>query len=314
MQIPKFQFTFKKNTLKTSPTGLCGLQFSNNGFAIAHILWQDGGPKLRHVEFVPVDTQDLAKTLQALSAHVEKNKLTGLRCNWVLQPTDYVIIPVGSLPVAESEVAQAVRWHVKDRLDYPIAEAVVSYFTTPHKTHTSQEEFIYAVAAKKDFLENMSHVIRDSGLGLEIIDAPEFVLRNLMRLSPYKNRSIGIIEVDEKKATLMIIQKGLIYLLRQIEWDKTISAAESIVKLSAEVQRSLDYYESELGQSVVEHFYLSPSYPSLHASLQEGLPLTLENLDIGQLLNSPLEKEKEKRCFAAIGGALRREESHETTN
>jgi MSHA biogenesis protein MshI len=309
-----FGFAFKKTAAVKKPLGLCSLQLAKDGLAIAHVTWEEQVPTLTHCEFIPLDLQNPAEILSVLPEHVKKHHLQGARCSWILQPSDYTIIPVGSLPVSPNEVEQAIRWHVRNQLDFPVTEAIVTHFTTPHKTHTAQEDFIYAVVTKKDFIQPLSSLIHECNLSLEIIDIPEFALRNLMHFSQYKKRSIGLIEADEAKSTLMIIQKGLIYLFRQIEWDKKDSTQESIAKLSTELQRSLDYYESELGQSLVEHFYLSPNYPSLHASLKEGLPLTLEDLEIGQLLNISLSKEEENRCFAAIGGALRHEEHHETAN
>jgi MSHA biogenesis protein MshI len=292
-------FTLKKNNAKKP--GLCGIQITPEGVAIAQVMRVKGNPVLTRYDFLP-STSSPDSFIPVISEYVKANSLEGIRASWILQSSDYTLLPVGNLPVSTQEIPQALKWHVKDRIDFPIIEASIDYFAVPHLNQSSQEDFIYAIVAKKDFLEKTVRLISGTGLEVNIIDVPEFALRNFAGISLGQQNSIGMIEVNPTRTSLVVIQDNLIYLARQIEWNKK----EGVEKLTSEIQRSLDYYESELGHSPVQHFYISPSYQTFFPTLKENLAFNMQDLNWDKL--------KDIRCISAVGAALRLEESHATAN
>ncbi len=288
------RFGLSPNRKVPTHLGLCGLHITDSGVAIAHVTWENDAPILACCDFLP-SAASPELFLPALSFFVKKNKLDGIRCSWILQPCDYTLLSVGYLPVASSEVMQALSWHLKDRIDFPVAEASIDHFTIPPLNQSSKEDFIYAVVAKKAYLEKTANMIIESGLNLDIIDVPEFALRNIAAINSACLGNMAIIESNALRTSLLLIQNGLIYLIRQIEWDKKAG----VEKLSLEIQRSLDYYENELGQPPVQQFYISPEYQQFFPELKSGLPFEIQDLSWDKL--------KDKRCFTAAGGALRQE-------
>lgn len=281
------------------------MQITPNGVAIAYIARENGKPMLSCCDLLP-GAASPELFIPSISFFIKKNKLENIRCSWILSPTDYVLMPVGNLPVASEEIDSAVRWHVKDRINYPVNEASINHFTLPNLGQLSKEDFIYAIVAKKKFLETTSSMIMQTGLALDTIDIPEFALRNFVTLSSalqdsFQN-SIGLIEVHPSRASLLVMEKGQIKFLRQIEWNKK----NGLETLSTEIQRSLYFYENELGQSQVQKFYISPSYQTFFPEFKQSLPFETQNLEFDQL--------KDIRCFTALGGALREENIHASTN
>ncbi len=83
--------------------------------------------------------------------------------------------------------------------------------------------------------------------------------------------------------------------------------------LLLEVQRSLDYYESEFGRNPATKLLVVPSeeeIPSLIPYLSQNLHLDVEALELERGLEMPkqLPHSLQGRCIAAIGAALRSEE------
>jgi MSHA biogenesis protein MshI len=79
-----------------------------------------------------------------------------------------------------------------------------------------------------------------------------------------------------------------------------------------EIQRSLDYYEHELRQRPVRSLLVAPlehGASTLEEWLARNLSLPVEWLDLNRLLtvSSPLAPGLQRRCLAAVGGALRAE-------
>lgn len=284
---------------------LCGLQITPSGVAIAHIVWENGTPVLACCDMLP-GALSPELFIPGISFFVKKNKLEDIRCSWILSPSDYILMPVGNLPVVSDEIDSAVRWHVKDRINYPIDEASINHFALPNLGQVSKEDFIYAIVAKKKFLEMTSSMIMQTGLKLDIIDIPEFALRNFAILNSAvlenSHQGIGLIEVHPSRASLLVMEKGQIKFLRQIEWNKK----NGLETVAAEIHRSLYYYENELGQSPVQKFYISPSYQTFFPELKQSLPFETQDLDFNQL--------KDIRCFTALGGALREENIHAAAN
>jgi MSHA biogenesis protein MshI len=290
---------FKLSRIKSGKPGLCGLQITHSGIAISYVLWKNGAPTLVFCDFLPsTDAPELF--LPMLTYYVKKNNLEGVRCSWILQSENYTLLPAGNLPVAKNEILPALRFYVKDRIDYPVSEASIEYFSVPapKQSQVVKEDFIYAIVAKKEYLDKTANLINESGLNLNIIDIPELALRNIAALSPQEKnqKNMGIIDVGKSRTTLFLLQDSQIHFIRQIEWEEK----QGIEKLSSEIHRSLDYYENELGHSSIQQFYLSPAYQIFSPALKENLSLDMYELDWDKL--------KDKRCLVAVGGALRQEE------
>jgi MSHA biogenesis protein MshI len=84
--------------------------------------------------------------------------------------------------------------------------------------------------------------------------------------------------------------------------------------LLLEAQRSLDYYEHQLGQQAVATLFVAPTespLPQLRAHLNENLLVSVTGLDLDQLFEckQALPRRTQARCLPAIGAALRVESS-----
>lgn len=297
--------------------GLCGLQITPTGLAVAYISHgENQDPHIQCYDFLPCEPKP-EKIVSLLSTFVNKNNLVGVACSWVLRPQEYSLLPVGILPVAPEEIHQALEFYVKDRIKSAINKVVITHFTLPPLHKNSNDEFIYAVVAQKSYLENTARLIRQTGLELLNVDITEFAVRNVINVFARRSRkpfNACVIEVTEEQATLMFIQSDTIYLIRQIERDSKAPLEENFKKLSLEIQRSLDYYENELGQSSIQKFYVMPGVEELYPALKTSLPFELTALCLDDILQLSLEKEKNTQCFVAIGGALRMENTYAAAN
>ena len=77
-----------------------------------------------------------------------------------------------------------------------------------------------------------------------------------------------------------------------------------------EIQRSLDYYESQMGQNPVSRLLIAPrtrDTAALVSSLDEAMAVQVSALDFGAQLNGAASITVAERhaCALAIGAALR---------
>lgn len=305
-------FSLKQKFSTSYARHLCGIQLLHAGIAVAYVTEQANTLSLKFSEFIscPVDIADPQKNIAILSKWVKKNQLEQTKCAWVLRPCDYTVLPLGVLPVAQNEIAQAMQFYIKDRINFPLEKACITYFTAPHVKQSLQEDFVYAFVAQKKFLEQTAHMINASGLQLCIIDAPELAFRNNVLYfyptdSASEKYSIGLLDITQIKATMMIMQKGIIKLMRQIELPSEYSFEQNLEKITEEIQRSIDYYENELGQNTVNKIYLPPGDQNaiFFPELTEQFSVELMSINPHAV-----------NCFFAIGAALRVENRHATAN
>src|SRR5262245_15939083 len=73
------------------------------------------------------------------------------RCAALLQPGEYQLQLVEAPSVPAEELKSAVRWKLKDLLDYPVDSATVDVADVPSdRSGTARTHYVYAVSARND--------------------------------------------------------------------------------------------------------------------------------------------------------------------
>ena len=105
----------------------------------------------------------------ALKQFVNKNHLRGMSAVLTLPSSEFDLHQLERPDVPEAELAQALRWKLKDLIDYPVSRAVVDVFPAAPSRHGSTNS-VFAVSADKDKLSERVEQIKSAGLKLARID------------------------------------------------------------------------------------------------------------------------------------------------
>ena len=113
---------------------------------------------------------------------------------------------------------------------------------------------------------------------------------------------------------LISVQNGAdIYMARRIE-NGLARAAQDLSGMTLEIQRSLDYFESQLGKGYISRLLLLPMKQNGEATFQAlstGLAVNLQRLDLRELFagqtEADLPEATQAFCIGAVGAALRQE-------
>ncbi|MNG21944.1 hypothetical protein D3C84_1063730 [compost metagenome] len=104
-----------------------------------------------------------------------------------------------------------------------------------------------------------------------------------------------------------------LYMARRIEQGLD-QAGEDFGGVTLEIQRSLDYFESQLGKGYINRLLLLPMKRDGAAVLQtlaRDLAVKLQALDLRELFpgqaGADLDEVEQAYCMAAVGAALRQE-------
>jgi MSHA biogenesis protein MshI len=294
--------------------GRIGVAFGANQVAVA-VLRRDGGTlALERCELLPVERATLAP--EAAAEALRAAQLPRMPVSTVLGDEDYQLALVEAPDVPPAELRAAMRWRLKDTIDFRVEDAVIDVFDVPDQNRGGHGRMMYAVAARRSAVERYAQTL--SGLSsFDVIDVPELCLRNLAALLPAAGAGVALLNLGEKSADIVLVRGKTFYLARHMDLlaTKDRSGKEAGGEVDAagvvlELQRSLDYYERHFDQPPITRIAVSPAGPrseALAADLARETGLEVETLDLNQLLACarPLDPAAQAACLLAVGAALR---------
>ena len=292
--------------------GQTGLHRSEAGLAAAQVVDMGNGakPTLVHCQFEAAPEHD---ELVRAARKVPNRKLPTVA---VLPTSSYSMLLVEAPDVPADELRAAVRWRIKDLIDFHIDDAVLDVFQMPNRGVASTNQMMYAVAAKAEGVKAQAGLAAEAGLKLKAIDILELSLRNVAALLDRDERGVAMLYLAENSGVLLIVRQGVLYLARHIETGcKTLRDAaelrsELVAGLALEARRSLDYFESHYDQNSVAVIYTTGLDPADIDQIATELGVSVRNIDLNALFDTEIAADDElaRRCLPAIGAALRRDE------
>jgi len=257
-----------------------------------------------HVSFTRCEPEAQHHVLQQL---VREHGLKGLPCSLVLSTDQYLSQTLERPNVEPSELAQAVRWKIRDYVEGDLSQWVVDSFPLPDAATRGRPQVV-AVMARRTLIERMLGVVRASGLELDAIDIASLALRNLLALQEVDaSQPQSVFWARDHEAIVLMCRDHDIYLARQVDADLAGLADPAQQEwvgqnLALEVQRSLDYFESQLRQRPPRflHVLSNAHLDVLMRQLDSGLALDVRVLDV-----PGVELELAGDVALAAGAALR---------
>jgi MSHA biogenesis protein MshI len=228
--------------------------------------------------------------------------------------------------VPDSELREAVRWRIRDLIDFPVDEAAIDIFDMPQQAGTGREtgKMMCVVVARTPVIAQKAALVNRSGGQLDVIDITDLALRNLLMLAAPDGRGVALLFVDTTYSMILITSGDTLYLSRRI-WigqqeitslagrdPQTEEFRRVADALAMEVLRSLEYYETHFSRPAVESLQIAPmgaTEAALQAHLARAVGVDVQALDLNRLLDIPsaLGADMQARTLLAIGGALRQE-------
>jgi len=231
----------------------------------------------------------------------------------VLDASAYRLLLVEAPDVPAAELRAAVRWRIKDLVDFHLDDAVIDVFEMPAHARGGPRRMMYAVTAKAEFVKQQVELAEGAGLHLDVIDIPELSLRNVAALLESEDRGAALLYLGERRSTLLLVRQGVLYLARHVETGVATLAEAGELKrdllagLALEVRRSLDYFESHYEQTAITQLYTSGLDTADREQLAQELGATVSNVELAALFDTDarLSPDHERRCLPAVGAALR---------
>lgn len=275
----------------------------------------DGTPSLAACAFRIDD--GAGHWLDRADARLEQLDLRHAAATLVLHDQSYQLLMVETPNVPADEMSRAMRWRVKDLIDYPVDEAVVEVFDMPRHANAASKAMSHAVVARRATLRSQVERMREQQLALEAIDIPELCLRNIATGLSADQDGLAFLHFSEDCGYLIVTRQGVLYVTRRIEIGRQAFSdgldrqllEERAAAIALQVQRSLDYYESHFDARPIRELVVGPGagIDEVVTALVPNLELGVSVLDLEEIaeLEHELSREEAGVCLLAIGAALR---------
>ena len=284
---------------------------------LAHVLHErDALPRLCRMESFEAG-QNVADALKALSA---SRKLKGYAVTTLLRDGEYQLAQLEAPAVPEAERAEALRWRLKDLVDFPVDGASVAVIDIPVERASGRQAMVYAVAAAQPAIAAVMSGFSEGKVALDAIDIPELAQRNVAALFEQENRGLAFLSLDDHGGLLTITYRGELYAVRRIEVSATqlVDAdpdrrTSLLERIMLELQRTLDNFDRQYSFISVAELLVTacPAVAELQSYLSENLYVPVKQADLSQVLDLSAvpelraNPELQARYLPAIGAALR---------
>lgn len=301
-------------TKKRAQTTLqVGVGFHADGLSLVSVDQAGDRRRLRSCDFYEGGAERSTDVAQVIKSH----GLRGMPAVAVLAPGAYSLFQVEAPEVEHEELKSAIRWRIKDLLDYHIDDAVLDVFDLPASQRRSGPRMMYVVVAKQTLIQQYVDQLESLGLAIAAIDITELTLRNVLALAGDPEGFQALLYLPPKYGMIEIVQGETLYLNRRIEISGQdleeqggFGLEEQLDTLILELQRSLDYHESQFGLGAVPAIsVIAPESRKhqLQALADDSLAAKVRLFDLSGVLDD-LDKVDPVvlyRCLPAIGAALR---------
>jgi MSHA biogenesis protein MshI len=243
------------------------------------------------------------------------------QCLTLLSPTDYQLLLVEAPNVPAVELKTAVRWRVKDMLDYQLDDATIDVLDIPvDPAGGGRGHSMYAVAARNDLIKGCIERFTAAHIPLSVIDIAETAQRNIAALYEPPDRGVGLLYLGPAHALLTINFHGELYLARRIDVgvEQLLRGGEArqdemMTRILLELQRSFDHLDRQFPFVTMAKLLLGPEPrdTGLATYLSANLDLPVEPLRLSDVLSfgpgAAPEGDAAWRLFHVLGAALRDE-------
>lgn len=301
---------------KTTHAGWTGVHIGRDQILVACARQTPGGkPGIHKLQrFAGPDR------IEALLDWQKTNAPKGNQTNLLLEPSDYQILQIDAPPVEPSELQDAVRWLLKDLIDFPPHDAALDCMTVPGEHTGNSPSRVLSVVTRKSVVGAWMLHWHKAKLALSSIDIAEMALRNIAVLASGE-QAVAFLHVGWETTSLIIVWQQSLCTFRQLNIGggqllamDDLERSTLFERFALEIQRTTDAFGRQFSAANLTIVWLSSvvDAPGVARDLSAQIDLRVQPFLLDDWLNledPPREEDVEQRLdyTLAIGAALRME-------
>ena len=285
-------------------SGRVCLRVSQEGTSIAVSKLNNRQLDLQHCQFF--SQAELQDTPHLLNDYIQSKQLTGANCSLILSASEYQLLLTEAPDVTPDEMPDALWWKVKDLVAFDYDNAQIDYLDLPADSAQNQARKIYAVIANKKKVQAKVAWAESLGLVPIAVEIPETALLHLVSDLCQDIVGTSVLHVDSEQSLLMLMSERQMYLSRTLQYNYL----DRLDAVTLDLQRSMDYYESQLGKPPCLKVIVLPQQAldsPIMLTLIENMGAEITTVNLNDIISTQqeLSLELSHHCLIAIAGALR---------
>lgn len=221
------------------------------------------------------DANDVESAVaDAVDAFCQQHQLNCPACTIMLPASSYQMLLVEAPPVSEQELADALQWKVKDLLNKAMEESIIDGFLLPEDAYRGRQKMAYTVVADRVELQAVANSLNNINVELDRIEVPELVLLGLLTQNAKASEASAqlepqnemIVVIGRERGFLAVVANQALYFSRPLDISDNalqndthiFSTNGQVDNFILEMQRSRDYFESQIGKGTIARILLAP--------------------------------------------------------
>ena len=279
--------------------------------------------------YTPADDVDPLNALDNLGEWIRENNLEGIPAVVCLDAGRYELQLVEAPPVPPEELSDALSFRIGELVSESAGDKVLQAFPLPSDAYRGRMTMAFAAITERSYLRQIVQFCRDYGLDLKQIQINELAALNLLA-SIEPEASVAVLRMEDTTGIIYLYREGALYFTRQIslgtddlglselnvtEGGLSMQTSSRIDVLALELQRSMDYFESQLGLGAISQLWvMKPDFVDVTDALGEieeriNTPVRLLSLE-GSYNRQDDDLPLTASLAMALGGALGYELGH----
>ncbi len=239
-------------------------------------------------------TEDKPASLEYFLQEVTRaHQLTPSRVFLVLDYTQYQLLMTDSLEMSADDLPNALKWKVKDLLEYEVDDALVDAFVVPPHGNAKRLKKAFVTVTSLKRIKTFQEIFSSYGFYLSLVTVSLLAERDYLLLLPDNKGTDILVSFCAEYCYISLINAGDVYFVRKIinqGGDSLLSVTEDgQCELTLELQRSMDYCQSSLKLPDVKRVFISPTLPvpkNILASIQNTLNVSVEGIDLSSYFSA----------------------------
>lgn len=239
-------------------------------------------------------------------------------CIALLQPGEYQLVQLEAPNVPATERKAALRWRLKDQLDFPVEEATLDVLDIPAGSDAgpARQRNVYAVAARSELIRACIARFEQAKIPLSVIDIRETAQRNIAARNEDADRGLALLFAGSDTSLLTVNFRQELLLARRIEighaqFSAQAGREEAFERIGLEIQRTLDLVDRQFPFVAISKLLVAPQPDEVELAgyLGRNLGVRVESLDLTDVFHfegaAAPEAALQWRLFHLLGAALR---------
>ena len=311
-----------------SKKAIIGIDIGASAVKLAQLKESKGTYILKALDIEPLPSEavvdssimDSSAVVQAIKDLVERNNI-GKNSNVAVAVSGHsVIIRKISLPLmTDEELGTSIQWEAEQYIPFDIADVFIDYHIIGPDPEDQGKMEVVLVAARREFVDEYTGVIRESGMNPVVVDVGCFAVENIY-CSLYTEEildSVALIDIGASGAQISVLKENVSVFTREVQMggdsyneelqkhfglstddaellkidgsfeDVDVQEASNVIQgvsdnLVQEICRALDFFSATFNDEKVSKVYLTGGVcltPGLLEKFESSLDIPVDLLD-----------------------------------